>query len=105
MCLIAGTPHMVGPGRVDFGPKQHRRCRQVEPDLQQDDDTDCPVRITKHRELVDVDAIARRQHLPGDDSEDGTWKRLDETDVLLRGNLIEHGERKDENDRRQRIAR
>lgn len=61
MCLIAGTPHMVGPGRVDLGPKQHRRRRQVEPDLKQDDDADRPVRVPEHRELVDIDAVTRRQ--------------------------------------------
>lgn len=103
MSLITGAPHMVGPGRVDFSPEQHRRCRQIEPDLQQDDDADRSVRIAKHRELVDVDAIARRQHLPGDDGEGGTWERLCEFDVLLRGNLIEQREREDKDDRRHRI--
>lgn len=103
MCLITGTPHVGWPGGIDFCPEQHRRRGQIEPNLQQDDDADRPVRIAKHRELVDVDAIARRQHLPGDDGEDGTWERLCEFDVLLRGDLIEHGEREDEDDRRQRI--
>ncbi len=99
MRLITGAPHMVGPGRVDFSPEQHRRRCQVEPDLEQDDDADCPVRIPKHRELVDVDAIARRQHLPGDDCESGAWERLDEKDALLRCNLIEQREREDKDDR------
>lgn len=103
MRLITGAPHMVGPGRVDFSPEQHRRRRQVEPNLEQDDDADRPVRIAEHRELVDVDAIARRQHLPGDHGEYGTWERLDEADALLRGNLIEQREREDEDNGRHRI--
>lgn len=103
MCLITGAPHVSWPSRIDFSPEQHRRRRQIEPDLQQDDDANRPVRVAKHRELVDVDAIARRQHLPGDDGKDGTWERLDETYALLRGNLIEQREREDEDDGRYRI--
>ncbi len=103
MRLITGAPHVIRPGRIDLCPEQHRRRRQVEPDLEQDDDADCSVRVAKHRKSVDVDAIARRQHLPGDDGEGGTWERLCEFDVLLRGDLIEQREREDKDDRRHRI--